>query len=598
MLYIGIHLDKEHYTKIIDALKETKKLGANVLQIYLGSKYLTSLKEKIILTDYQILEIKLFLKNNNIKLFIHSILSLNYCRDPYSKRDQWGIDNLLYDMNLCYKLGGVGVVMHMGKHKTPSINISYNECIHNFINSIVIILNKTKRVKLLLETPVNRKNVIGGTIEGIKLLYDSIPDDYKKRVGICIDTQHIFASGYNLKEYFKEFNSIFKSKKPLLIHLNDSEKELGSLIDRHAPIGKGYIFSNNKDTLQYTLQYAKKYNIPILLETKYVNYKYELKLLKGGNKKDIKQLILKIFNELLIYYKSIGDKFRIDSYIKAIKSIDKYDEPIYNSDNIKDLEYIGKGFCNKVDEISETGTLKFYDNIKNGTHINSLKVLQNVFGIGPKLADKLVKKDIFTFDDLKRAVDNHNVELTDQQLLGLKYYKDLNLKIPRDEITEYTHKIREIMEKDGIKVYNAGSYRIGKSESGDIDLIVTYKRENKIIMDLFYEKMRKENIIKDTLSKGKEKSIYIVKLDKYKNYRKMDVAFINQRYIYFYLLYFGSSALFSKKIRNIASKLGYKLNEKGLFDKKSGLRIDFNPKSEKEIFDLLQIEYVTPEERG
>lgn len=600
MLYIGIHLDKEHYTQIICALKETKKLGANVLQIYLGSKYLTSLKEKIILSDIQILEIKIFLKENNIKLFIHSILSLNYCRDPYSKRDQWGIDNLLYDMNLCYKLGGVGVVMHMGTHKTPSINISYNECINNFINSIVIILNRTKRVKLLLETPVNRKNIIGGTIEGIKLLYDSIPDDYKKRVGICIDTQHIFASGYNLKEYFKEFNSIFKSKKPLLIHLNDSEKELGSLIDRHAPIGKGYIFSNNKDTLQYTLQYAKKYNIPIVLETKYVNYKHELKLLKGGeiNKKDIKQLILKIFNELLIYYKSIGDKFRVDSYIKAIKSIDKYDKPIYNSDNIKDLEYIGKGFCNKINEISKTSTLKIYDNIKNVTHINSLKVLQDVFGIGPKLADKLVKKNIFSIDDLKRAIDNQKIQLTYQQLLGLKYYKDLNLKIPRDEIAEYTSRIREIIEKDGIKVYNAGSYRMGKSESGDIDLIVTYKRENKIIMDIFYEKMKKENIIIDILSKGKEKSIYIVKLDKYKNYRKMDVAFIDEKYIYFYLLYFGSSALFSKKIRNIASKLGYKLNEKGLFDKKSGLRIDFNPKSEKEIFDILKIEYVIPEKRG
>ena len=209
----------------------------------------------------------------------------------------------------------------------------------------------------------------------------------------------------------------------------------------------------------------------------------------------------------------------------------------------------------------------------------------------------MVKKNIFSIDDLKRAIDNQKIQLTYQQLLGLKYYKDLNLKIPRDEITEYTSRIREIIEKDGIKVYNAGSYRIGKSESGDIDLIVTYKKENKIIMDIFYEKMKKENIIIDILSKGKEKSIYIVKLDKYKNYRKMDVAFINEKYIYFYLLYFGSSALFSKKIRNIASKLGYKLNEKGLFDKKSGLRIDFNPKSEKEIFDLLKIEYVIPEKR-
>ena len=68
--------------------------------------------------------------------------------------------------------------------------------------------------------------------------------------------------------------------------------------------------------------------------------------------------------------------------------------------------------------------------------------------------------------------------------------------------------------------------------------------------------------------------------------------FINKEYLPFYQLYFSSSRSFSKKIRSIASKLGYKLNDKGLFDKKTGLKIDFKPNKEKDIFDFLKIEYV------
>ena len=77
----------------------------------------------------------------------------------------------------------------------------------------------------------------------------------------------------------------------------------------------------------------------------------------------------------------------------------------------------------------------------------------------------------------------------------------------------------------------------------------------------------------------------------------MDIAFIEEKYLPWYLLYFGSSREFSKKIRTIASKLGYKLNEMGLYNKKTGKRIEFNPVEEKEIFDFLKIEYVPPEKR-
>ena len=622
-LYLGIHLKINNFSTLIEALKKTKKLGGNVLQIYMGNNRLTTLREKLKFNRNEIIEIKEFLQKNNMKLFIHAILSLNYCNDPLSKRNQWGIDNLVYDMNICKKIGSSGVIIHMGTYKTNKIDISYENCIVNFINSLIIVLNKTKKIPILLETPVNRKNIIGGTIEGLIDLYKKIPFIYLKRIKICIDTQHIFASGYNIrnmdivKDYFEKINREIGLKNLLLIHLNDSKKEFDSRINRHAPIGKGFIFSENQDSLKYIVNFAYKNNISLLLETEFENYEYELKylksliqnnFLKGGKiKKDIKKLVLKIFNEILLYHESLGKKgnqstkFRIDSYKKAIKSIENYKGKIYNSNNVIDLPYIGKSFCNKINEISDKGTLSFYDNIKRNDKNKSLRLFQKIWGIGPEFAHKIIEKNIFTISQLKKAIKNKNIELSKQQLIGLKYYKDLNKKIPRNEITLYTSIIKKLIEKDNIKIYNAGSYRLGKKFSNDIDLIISFNKKKKehnleSIKNIFYDKLLKKNIIIETLSSGLEKCMYIVKLPN-NFYRKIDVIFIEDKYLPWYLLYFGSSRIFSKKIRKISSDLGYKLNEKGLFNKKTGNRIQFNPKNEKDIFDYLKIEYVEPEKR-
>jgi apurinic endonuclease APN1 len=626
-LYLGIHLDSIHFESLLDAFEKATKLGANVLQIYLGNKHLTTLREKMRFTNDQIKIIKKYQKDNNIKFFIHAILTLNYCNDPALIRNRWGIDNLIYDVNLCKKLGGLGVIIHMGTHKTKKINITYDECLNNFINSIKIVLDNTIKIPIILETPVNRKNIVGGTIEGMSKIYNNIPINYQKRIGICVDTQHIFASGYDLrniditKQYFKKFDELIGINKLMLIHLNDSDKEFNSRIDRHQVTQKGFIFSNGgKESLQYIINYSIQNNIPLLLETKYDSYKDEIKDLKkliinkiiGGNikqlnkinKKDIKKLILKIFNKILLFHESLGKKgnistkYRIDSYKKAIKSIENYKKPIYSSKDIKELDYIGKSFCNKINEISKTKTLKLYENIKKNKSTNSIETFQKIWGIGPKIAQNLINKKIYTIQNLKIAVKNKNIKLTEQQIIGLKYYNDLNIKIPRNEITEYTNIIKNLIETKNIKVYNAGSYRLGKQKSNDIDLIISFN--NNINKDELKEKfnnlMNEKNIIKNKLVKGIHKNIYITKLPS-KKYRQMDVAFIEEKYLPWYLLYFGSSRDFSKKIRNIASKMGYKLNEYGLYDKINGNRINFNPKTEKDIFDYLKLEYVVPENR-
>lgn len=623
-LYLGVHYNEEIFEPyILKALIKAKKLNVNVVQIFNGNKKLTTLSEKIKTSNEEAKAIKSFLKENKIKLFIHSILTLNYCKDPKSLRNRWGIDNIVYDINSAQKLGAIGVVLHMGSYKTEKINISYEECISNFIKSLIIILDETSKTKIpiLLETPVARKFMVCGTTELFAKLYNKIPLKYRRRIKFCIDTQHIFASGYNirnmniLKDYFEQFDKLIGTKNIKLIHLNDSKNEFNIRVDRHQSIGKGFIFSKDKESLVYILLYSMKRKIPIVLETGVNNYVREIKFLKslvfnmigGSKKKDLKPLLLKIFNAILDYYentynkKNIKNKYRIESYKKAIKVLNNFNGPIYNSSNVKDLPSIGKGFIEKINSISKSGTLNLYENIKKNNRsivIDAVKTFKNIWGVGDILAKKIVNKKIYNIKMLKDAIKKGDLVLTRQQMIGLKYYDDLNKKIPRREVTTYTNRLKELLKEYNVNIYNAGSYLAKKDFCGDIDLIISYSKDYDLVnlKKEIYEIMKKESIIKEILSSGSEKSIYIVKLDDYKYYRKMDIAFVQEKCLYFYLLYFGSGRDFSKKIRAIASKKGYKLNEKGLFDK-NNKRINFNPTSEEDIFKYLEVDYVEHEDR-
>lgn len=655
-MYIGIHLGYNKYKTILDALKIANSLGANILQIYCGNNILTTLSQKYILKQGESQKIKLYLKTYNMKIVFHAILTLNYCREPNHPRNKWGLDNLLYDMNLCNSIGGMGCVIHMGRNKSPSINITQEECIKNYVNSLKIVLDKTHKIPVILETPVYSENIVGGHLESFAKLYNSIPIPYKKRIKICLDTCHIFSSGYdirtidNIDNYFNKFNKLIGIKNIILIHLNDSKTELNSGIDRHAPIGEGYIFSkipsNKGNIVRHLLDIFSKNNISVILETDYKNFKKELKFIKslitndkkkninGGalklrktQKKNIKTKLIKIFTTILKYYETISQQknktivYRIESYKKAIKALKNYDGPIYSSKEVKDLPYIGKGFIEKIDIIANTGSLPLYNNIKNNKTINSLQTFMTIWGIGPEAAKKIINKNIYTIKQLKNEVKNKKIILTEQQELGLKYYDDLHILISIPQITDYTKIIKNLINKEfkkemiknpeidknlNIEIHNAGSYRMGKKFASDIDLIVTYTELEfesedeikKIVSKFFYETLKNNNIIYETLSSGSDKSIYIVKFRNVDNiYHQMDVAFVKKTQLPWYFLYFGSSKYYSKKIRSIASSKGYKLNEKGLYDRKTGKKINFHPKTEKQIFAFLKIEYVPPELR-
>jgi len=631
----GIHTNDT--SNIIQTIEDAHKLKCNSLQIFVGDRIKTTLKYKENYSNEKIKTIKELLKKYDIKLFIHGLLSLNFCNNPKSERYKWGLTNLIHDMHMADKLGAQGITIHAGRYNTKRYSISPKQCYKHYIQSLIYVLKETKNINIpvLVETPATKKNTIINTIEEFADFYNRIPEKYKKRVKICIDTCHIFVSNYNIsqkqgvKDYFKKFNKLIGIKNIKLIHLNDSYAELNSHLNRHAPIGQGFIFKKYKEGLQELIKIATKYKIPMVLETNSKTFHKNISIIKlsqnGGNKikktkinketeksqklqisqKNKKELIIQIFEDLLNYYKTLNNSknkiFRIQSYEKIIKQLKKIPK-ITSVNNLTKVEGLGQKSKNKIEEILQTNKLKQHNNIKK--NLNKIKVLknfQNIYGIGNVQSKKLIVQGVKNINNLKKKVKSSKIILPNYQKLYLQHINNLKQKIPKNEITKITKTLKSDLKKNKINVslLNAGSYAMKKEYSSDIDIILLFKKEKynyETIKEKYKEILIKNKYFVGQLLNGNEKDIYLFKLNKQSKVMQMDVAYVEEKHKYFYILYFSSSRDFSKKIRLIASKKGYKLNEKGLYNK-SGKLIDFQPKSEKDIFDFLEIPYIKPENR-
>lgn len=160
-----------------------------------------------------------------------------------------------------------------------------NKAINQCIEGINYILNATKNDKtvMLIETMPKKGNVIGTTFEEIQQIIKGV--EQKLRIGVCIDTCHIWDGGYDIRNNFdkvlKSFDKIIGLNKLKALHINDSKNDLGSNKDRHDNIGKGKI---GLIALRKIVNHPKLRELPKILETPYDDdrekWKKEINLLR------------------------------------------------------------------------------------------------------------------------------------------------------------------------------------------------------------------------------------------------------------------------------------------------------------------------------
>ena len=217
----------------------------------------------------------------SMKLFIHGA----YIHTPWSKSERsiTGIVKELIHAKLCH---AQGVIVHLSKNAAVKENLHW---VLNKINeklpvdwnasdpALYMEINSPKSGNQTFETPAKLGVVI-----------NSIPDDLVYRIGYCIDTAHLYASGVSfryandVREWMDAF-IIQLDENPILIHLNDSDSILGSGKDEHAPLyNKIWNPNDDESGLMELLKIASSYDIPLILERhKGIGVEHDLDIVAG-----------------------------------------------------------------------------------------------------------------------------------------------------------------------------------------------------------------------------------------------------------------------------------------------------------------------------
>ncbi|MFH1565062.1 MAG: deoxyribonuclease IV [bacterium] len=263
---------------IFSAFGEAESLGCDVMQIFTKNSNQWSAKK---LNRDDVLKFKEEASRTKIRAIAHDSYLINLA-SPKSFILEKSINALSEELERCDELDIPYLIMHPGSHMGKGDEIG----IKKVAESLNKVLDKNNfKVKILLETTAGQGTNLGYSFEqlaGIRKLVGK-----KNQIGFCIDTCHIFAAGYDLRtkaayeKTISDFDKICGLKNLFAIHINDSKKDLGSRVDRHEHIGKGFL---GKDAFKFLLNDERLINIPKILETPNDGRGDDLGVLRGLEK--------------------------------------------------------------------------------------------------------------------------------------------------------------------------------------------------------------------------------------------------------------------------------------------------------------------------
>ena len=298
--------------------------------------------------------------------------------------------------------------------------------------------------------------------------------------------------------------------------------------------------------------------------------------------------------------------FKIRALKKAIEAIENYVSHITSGHQAReDIEGVGKGIAERIDEILATGGLKRAETLDDN-YVRLVNELTKISGIGLVKARKLI--DNFKITGIDDLVDKYQRgvikmgknQLTHHQVIGLKWAKDISQKIPRAEVDRFNELFaREIPRVHKDLFYEiCGSYRRGKAMSGDVDMLVSSQKEMpEDVLASIVQHLTTIGLIVDSLtSEGKTKYMGVAKIDQIA--RRLDIRVIPYSSWGAARLYFTGSCVFNQLFRGVALQRGFTLNEWGIYHFVNGERGDVVPtNTEEDVFDVVGIKYLTPRER-
>ena len=218
------------------AFERAEEDGAEAVQIFIRNPRGWASKP---VEDDEVERFRAEAKRTGMPSAAHSIYLINHASpDPELREKSWGA--LGDELSRCEQLGIAHLVFH------PGSNADEKEGLKLVAEGMERALREVKgRVRLLVETTAGQGASLGWRFEQVAAIREAIPAAPRRRVGVCVDTCHVFAAGYDLttpegyEKIFAELDDAIGLEQLSAFHLNDSKKPLGCRVDRHEHIGEG-----------------------------------------------------------------------------------------------------------------------------------------------------------------------------------------------------------------------------------------------------------------------------------------------------------------------------------------------------------------------
>jgi deoxyribonuclease-4 len=260
--FVGAHVSASG--GVFNAVENAVAIGAKAFALFTKNQRQWNAKE---LDNETIEKFKKALQESGIlpkHVLPHDSYLINLGHPEADKREK-SMDAFLDEVQRCEQLGLDRLNFHPGSHLKQ---ISEDECLGKIADAMNITLEKTQGVSLVLENTAGQGSNLGWKFEHLAQIIDKIED--KNRVGVCIDTCHMFTAGYDIRtreaydKTWSEFDKIIGFKYLMGMHINDSKAKFESHVDRHHSLGKGEI---GLDAFRFIMNDERMNDIPLILET-------------------------------------------------------------------------------------------------------------------------------------------------------------------------------------------------------------------------------------------------------------------------------------------------------------------------------------------
>lgn len=260
--YVGAHTSASG--GVFNAIKNAEAIGAQAFALFTKNQRQWKAKEydaKTIDTFREMLEASGIAPKHVLP---HDSYLINLGHPEDEKREK-SLDAFIDEVQRCMQLGLDRLNFHPGSHLKQ---IDEAVCLDRIAEAMNRTLEETSGVALVMENTAGQGSNLGWKFEHLAHIIDKVED--KSRVGVCLDTCHMFTAGYDIRTRdaydvsMANFGNIVGFEYLMGMHLNDSKPELGSHVDRHESIGKGKI---GLDAFRFIMNDSRMDDIPLILET-------------------------------------------------------------------------------------------------------------------------------------------------------------------------------------------------------------------------------------------------------------------------------------------------------------------------------------------